>query len=87
MIHPDTELRWIDQKIGYGVVATRLIPRGTVTWVLDDLDRRLTSSEIAQLPPMLGPLLTRYGYLDAEGRWTNKSDPPVFAGGAGRIAG
>lgn len=38
MIHPDTELRFINEKIGYGVVALKLIPRGTITWALDKLD-------------------------------------------------
>lgn len=33
MIHPDTELRFINPEIGYGVFATQFIPRGTITWV------------------------------------------------------
>src|SRR5207244_1281605 len=37
MVHPDTEIRHIDDKIGYGVVAMRFIPRGTITWVADVL--------------------------------------------------
>ena len=33
MIHPDTELRFISDEVGYGVFATALIGRGTITWV------------------------------------------------------
>ena len=46
MIHPDTEIQFISEEIGYGVVAKKLIPRGTITWVLDALDRIWTPKEI-----------------------------------------
>jgi hypothetical protein len=49
MIHPDTELRFINEKIGHGVVATKFIPKGTITWVLDKLDRVFTSIRTATL--------------------------------------
>jgi hypothetical protein len=39
LIHPDSELRFIDPAIGYGVFATSLIPKGTFTWVRDELDQ------------------------------------------------
>jgi hypothetical protein len=39
LLHPDTRLQYIDDTIGYGVFATRPIPRGTVTWVRDPLDQ------------------------------------------------
>ncbi|HAV55880.1 MAG TPA: SET domain-containing protein-lysine N-methyltransferase, partial [Aequorivita sp.] len=42
MIHPKTELKFISDQIGYGVVATEFIPAGTITWALDDLDREFT---------------------------------------------
>ena len=31
MIHPDSELRFINPIIGYGLFATSVIPRGTLT--------------------------------------------------------
>lgn len=37
MIHPDTEVRFINPEKGYGLVATKFIPKGTITWVQDDL--------------------------------------------------
>jgi len=31
VIHPDTELRFVNPDIGYGVFATRFIPKGSIT--------------------------------------------------------
>lgn len=39
MIHPDTKISYISPEKGYGDVATKLIPKNTITWVQDDLDR------------------------------------------------
>ena len=39
MIHPHTKLAFISNEIGYGVVATSLLKKGTIPWVLDKLDR------------------------------------------------
>jgi hypothetical protein len=38
LIHPDSELRFINPVMGYGLFATKTIPKGTVTWVGDPLD-------------------------------------------------
>lgn len=66
-MHPSTELRFISPEVGYGVFATRPIPRGTVTWVLCRLDRTMTLAEIDELPPAYQPLLERYAYVDSHG--------------------
>jgi hypothetical protein len=65
VIHPDTELRLVDERVGYGVFATRLIPRGTVVWVRDALDQVLSPARVAALPPVLQQQVRRYAYLDA----------------------
>jgi hypothetical protein len=67
MIHPDTELRFINPNLGYGVVATRLIPRGTITWVRDDLDQTLSPSQVERLAPFFRNIVTTYGYIDSKG--------------------
>ena len=67
MIHHDTELRFISSEIGYGVVATRLIPKGTITWVLDKLDRIFTAGEIALMDPMYSQILETYTFRDNRG--------------------
>ena len=69
MIHPDTELVLIDDVIGLGVVATRPIPRGTITWVLDPLDQIIPAERYATMPPHIQTLLHRYGYLTAAEDW------------------
>lgn len=66
MIHPDTELRFIDPDIGYGVFATAPIPRGTVLWVLCFLDRILTPAELAALPLPYLPMVEKYAYVNAD---------------------
>ena len=89
MIHPDTELRFKNPAVGYGVFATRPIPRGTIVWTLCQLDRRLTPAERAAYPgPYLG-IIDRYAYIDASGdfilcwdhgRYVNHSCAPAMLG-------
>lgn len=67
MVHPDTELRFINPSIGYGVVATRLIPKGTITWVFDELDQVIPPDRVHRLPALSKPFIEKYGYHDARG--------------------
>ncbi|MCK6516111.1 SET domain-containing protein [Myxococcota bacterium] len=67
MIHPDTILRHVNDEIGSGVFATRLIPRGTVVWAHDLLDRRVEAAELERLPPGLRDALERYAYVELDG--------------------
>lgn len=67
MIHPATAVRPIDEVTGLGVVATAAIPAGTVMWVLDDLDQRLSPARQIELAPVYGELLDRYSYTDRHG--------------------
>lgn len=75
MIHPDTELRFINHEIGYGVVATKRIPRGSITWVKDKLDRAFTSEEIHKLDELYQNILSKYTFRDRQGNhilcWDN----------------
>jgi hypothetical protein len=89
MIHPATELRFINDDIGYGVFARRAIPRGTVLWVLCRLDMVFTAAEAAAFPPPYRPILDRYAYTDGRGRvvlcwdhgrYVNHSCDPVMLG-------
>jgi hypothetical protein len=64
MIHPSTELRFISPEIGFGVVATEFIPKGTITWVLDSLDRSFTMEQIEAMHPMLQHHIHTYTYRD-----------------------
>jgi uncharacterized protein len=69
MIHPDTVLRFVSSAIGYGVFATRLIPRGTVTWVRDALDQVLSAAHVATLPALYHEMLDKYTFRDAAGNY------------------
>lgn len=75
MIHPDTELRFINDAIGYGVVATKFIPKGTITWALDKLDRIFTPQQVEALDPLYQQMLDKYTYRNPEGNhilcWDN----------------
>ena len=75
MIHPDTELRFINDVIGYGVVATKFIPKGTITWALDKLDRTFTPEQVQSLDPIYQQVLEKYTYRNEKGNhilcWDN----------------
>jgi hypothetical protein len=68
MIHPSTELRFISDEIGYGVVATEFIPKGTITWALDDLDQIILPERVATMSPFLQQHVHKYAYIDGRGR-------------------
>ncbi|MGV3461484.1 MAG: SET domain-containing protein [Flavobacterium sp.] len=67
MIHPDTELRFINDVIGYGVVAKKFIPQGTITWVQDDLDRIFTQADIEKINPLMREHLEKYCFTNSKG--------------------
>src|ERR1700753_3849081 len=69
MIHPDTALKFISPEIGYGVVATKFIPKGTITWILDPLDQAFTLEEIQKLDPIFQDKLNTYSYRDGQGNF------------------
>jgi uncharacterized protein len=59
----------MDRRIGYGVTATAPIPRGTITWVHDQLDRRFDASVASKMPPLLRAALERYCYRELDGSY------------------
>ncbi len=75
MIHPNTELRFISNEIGYGVVATKLIPAGTITWVMDKLDREFSPETFQSIEPIYQNILDTYTFRNNKGNlvlcWDN----------------
>jgi hypothetical protein len=67
MMHPHTELRHVSEEIGVGVFATRPIPRGTIVWSLDPLDRIIGPDELAALDEHRRAFVAKYGYRDQHG--------------------
>lgn len=89
MIHPDTELRPVSPSVGVGIFATRLIPLGTITWVLDPLDQVFAPGMVDDLPPAYRPLIEKYSFRDESSqfilcwdhaRYVNHSCDPNCAG-------
>lgn len=69
MIHPHTELRFISKEIGYGIFATHAIPKGTITWVKDSLDRSFHPDEIKNFSENDLNNLMKYTYRDRNGHF------------------
>ena len=69
MIHPHTELQFISDEIGHGVVANRFIPAGTITWVLDPLDRTFTRAQYGRMGPLYKAILDTYTYRNNKGNY------------------
>lgn len=67
MIHPDTKLKWISEEIGFGVVATKLIPKGTITWVQDHLDRVFEPDAPLYMKEAEKEMLEKYSFRNSEG--------------------
>ncbi len=67
MIHPHTELRFINDEVGYGVVATQFIPKGTITWAYDQLDRSFTPAQVYTMDKIYKDILHKYCYRDNKG--------------------
>lgn len=75
MIHPKTELKFINNDVGYGVVATEFIPAGTITWVLDKLDREFSPNDFHAMDSIYQDILDTYTFRNNNGNlvlcWDN----------------
>ncbi|MDR7071612.1 SET domain-containing protein [Fictibacillus barbaricus] len=89
MMHPSTEIRFVSEEIGVGVFATKFIPKGTIVWVLDDLDQTFDEEYVESLDPLRKDVIYKYAYLNDldqyvlcwdHGRYINHSfDPNMIA--------
>jgi hypothetical protein len=69
MIHPDTQLGFVSPLIGYGVFATKIIPKGTITWVLDKLDQELDESYVWAIDDIYREQVLKYTFRNAQGKY------------------
>ena len=69
MIHPNTEVRYINENIGMGVFATAPIPKGTIVWVQDPLDHVLSPKAIKNLPETLRNIVLKYTFRNPKGHY------------------
>lgn len=68
-MHPDTEIQFINAHVGYGVVATKLIPKGTITWVQDELDRVFEPQEVEKMHPGVQEMINKYSFRNNKGHY------------------
>ena len=67
MIHPHTELRYINSIVGYGVFATDFIPQGTIVYVKDSMELEISPEEFYRHTPELQTAIDKYSYIDERG--------------------
>jgi SET domain-containing protein len=67
MIHPDTELRWVNSTVGYGVFATNFIPEGTITYVKDMLEVSISADNYLLYDKNYKDIIDKYSFIDEKG--------------------
>lgn len=67
MIHPNTNLTLINDKKGRGVVATKPIPKGTITYIKDGLEIIIKPGDPRLGDPKYREILDTYTYTDKDG--------------------
>jgi len=67
VIHPSTEVKYIDKHVGWGVFATSQIPMGTITYVWDPLEIEISPEDPRLHDPRTADLVERYSYIDPGG--------------------
>lgn len=69
MLHPSTTLKFISPEVGFGVFATELIPKGTITWVQDNFDQVIPQATFKQMEQSYKDVLEYYGFRNYAGEY------------------
>lgn len=67
MIHPHTQLRLINDTVGYGVFATQFIPKGTIVYVKDSMEIEISPTQYLLYQPEMQEAIEKYSYIDERG--------------------
>jgi len=67
MIHPHTELRYVNEDKGLGIIATSFIPKGTLTYVKDKLEIEIGPDDPRLKDPLLNKIIETYSFIDERG--------------------
>jgi hypothetical protein len=67
MIHPNTELKFISEAIGYGVFATTFLPKGSIVYVKDSLELCISPTDYLMHPSEMQLMIDKYSYKDENG--------------------
>ncbi len=68
MMHPDSRLEFISQEIGFGVFATKRIPKGTITYALDELELIIDEYQYDRMNSVLRQKVDWFSYRDENNR-------------------
>lgn len=66
---PHTKLKYINENIGFGVFATKFIPKGTITWALDELDHLLEPEFVKSMDKYRRKVINKYSYRNRKGQY------------------
>lgn len=69
MIHPSTEIKFVSKEKGIGVFATQFIPKGTITWVQDEMDLVFSPSKVHKLGELYAGIIDNYTFRDGHGNF------------------
>jgi hypothetical protein len=67
MIHPNTELKFVNDLVGYGVFATKNIPEGTIVYIKDSLEISVSPTEYILHNKEMREVIDKYSYIDENG--------------------
>jgi hypothetical protein len=67
MIHPKTELKYINDTVGYGVFAKEFIPEGTIVYVKDSLELVISPTDYLIQSNEMKEVIDKYSYIDEKG--------------------
>jgi len=67
MIHPNTTLKYINEAVGFGVIATGFIPMGTIVYIKDSLEQVVSPTDYLMHPPAMREVIEKYSYIDEAG--------------------
>lgn len=64
MMHPSSEIRFVNAAVGLGVFATAVIPVGTIVYVEDPLDIVIEPHDAVLQNPVLRPTIDKYAVIE-----------------------
>lgn len=67
MIHPNTELKYINDTVGYGVFASEDIAEGTIVYVKDSLELVISPTDYLIHSQEVKEMIDKYSYMDQNG--------------------
>jgi hypothetical protein len=67
MVHPNTEVRVVSPEIGLGVFATKFIPKGTIMYVIDEMELIFPEGHHLLTDEHYRKYIEKFSYTDQNG--------------------